>query len=72
LWTRSTVALAAADREAVVVIARVCCWDTPCPAWALPVLLRGLDALAESLGLTSKIKSRHVETVHANYVRAEP
>ena len=61
LWTRSTFALQAADREAVVTIARVCCWDTPCPPWALPVLICGLDALALSLGLTTRNKSRPVE-----------
>ena len=71
-WERSTIALQAADREAVVVIARVACWDTPCPAWALPVLRCGLDALAESLGLTTRNKSRHVEILADSYARAEP
>ena len=70
LWTRSTFALQAADREAVVTIARVCCWDTPCPPWALPVLRCGLDALAESLGLTTRNKSPHVENLNPNLVRA--
>jgi hypothetical protein len=54
------------------VIARVACWDTPCPAWALPVLRCGLDALAESLGLTTRNKSRHVEILADSYARAEP
>jgi hypothetical protein len=66
-WERSTFALAAADREAVVIIARVCCWDVPCPAWGLPVLRCGLDALAECLGLTTRNKSSHVE-MHAGAV----
>ena len=70
LWTRSTFALQAADREAVVTIARVCCWDTPCPPWALPVLRCGLDALAESLGLTTRNKSPHVKNLNPNLVRA--
>jgi len=52
------------------VIARVACWDVPCPAWALPVLCRGLDALAESLGLTTRRKSAHVENLNPNYVQA--
>ena len=69
-WRRSTFALAAAGPEAVQMIARVACWDVPCPPWALGVLRSGLDALAESLGLTSKIKSRHVENLHPNLVRA--
>ena len=70
LWRRSTFALAAADREAVVIIARVACWDVPCPPWALGVLRSGLDALAESLGLTTRNKSRPVENLNPNYVRA--
>jgi len=67
LWRRSTLALAAVGPEAVQMIARVACWDVPCPPWALAVLRSGLDALAESLGLTSKIKSRHVENLNPNY-----
>jgi hypothetical protein len=70
LWTRSTFALAAAGPQAIVVIARVCCWDVPCPSWAKPVLICGLDALAESLGLTTRNKSRRVENLNPNYVRA--
>jgi len=70
LWARSTFALQAADPEAVVMIARVACWDVACPPWALPVLRRGLDALAESLGLTTRNKSPHVENLNPNYVRA--
>jgi hypothetical protein len=53
-WTRSTLAL---DREAVVIVARVACWDVPCPAWGLSTLITGLNALAESLGLTTGYKS---------------
>ena len=69
LWRRSTFALAAAGPEAVQMIARVACWDVPCPPWALPVLICGLDALAESLGLTTRNKSRPVENLNPDYVR---
>jgi|SRR6187455_1858403 len=72
LWSRSTFALAAAGPEAVQMIARVACWDVPCPPWALPVLICGLDALAVSLGLTTRNKSRPVENLNPNYVRASP
>jgi hypothetical protein len=68
LWTRSTFALQAADREAVMVIARVCCWDAPCPVWGLGVLRCGLDALAESLGLTTRNKSSRAENLNPNHV----
>jgi hypothetical protein len=72
LWTRSVFALTAAHPQAILVTARVCCWDVPCPPWALPVLRCGLDALAESLGLTTRNKSEFVKTVHPNHVQAEP
>jgi hypothetical protein len=57
-WRRSVFALTSAE---VLITARVCCWDAACPPWALPVLRCGLDALAESLGLTTRNKSRPVE-----------
>ena len=66
-WERSVRLL---NRAEVVVTARVCCWDVPCPSWAKPVLICGLDALAESLGLTTRNKSRRVENLNPNYVRA--
>ena len=58
-WERSVNALNSVE---IQITARVCCWDVACPAWGLPVLRSGLDALAESLGLTTRNKSPRVET----------
>lgn len=60
LWTRSTFALQAAHPQALIMVARVACWDMP-SSWGLPVLICGLDALAVELGLTTRSKSRPVE-----------
>jgi len=67
LWTRSTFALQAAHPQALIIVARVACWDLP-SSWALPVLICGLDALAECLGLTTRNKSRPVENLNPNHV----
>jgi hypothetical protein len=63
-WERSVNNLNSVE---IQITARVCCWDVPCPAWGLPVLRCGLDALAECLGLTTRNKSSHVE-MHAGAV----
>ena len=68
-WYRSIFALGAAHTQAIVMTARVCCWDVPCPIGGLAMLRCGLDALAESLGLTTRNKSRPVENLNPNYVR---
>jgi hypothetical protein len=52
----------------IQITARVCCWDVPCPPWALPVLRCGLDVLAESLGLTTRNKSSRAENLNPNHV----
>jgi len=52
------------------VTARVCCWEIPIPTGMLAVLCSGLDALAESLGLTTRNKSPRVENLNPNLVRA--
>ena len=65
LWRRSVSVLSPAE---VVVTARVCCWEVACPAGMLAVLCSGLDALVESLGLTTRNKSPHVENLNPNYV----
>ena len=67
-WTRSVFALTAAHPQAIMITARVCCWDMPCPAGRLTVLICGLDALAESLGLTTRRKSEFVENLNPNHV----
>ena len=53
-WFRSAFALTPAE---VIVTARVCCWEIACPEGMMAVLRSGLDALAESLGLTTRNKS---------------
>jgi hypothetical protein len=67
-WLRSAFALHAIP-GGIIVTARVCCWDVPCPIWGLALLRSGLDALAESLGLTTRHKSEFVENLNPNYVR---
>jgi hypothetical protein len=66
-WERSVSALTPAE---VLVTARVCCWEIPIPTGMLAVLCSGLDALAESLGLTTRNKSPRVENLNPNLVRA--
>ena len=65
-WERSVNALNSVE---IQITARVCCWDVPCPPDRLTVLRCGLDVLAESLGLTTRNKSRPVENLNPNYVR---
>jgi hypothetical protein len=67
-WTRSAFALAAADPDAIVVVTRVAIWDMPYPAWGMAILCRGLDVLAESLGLTTRNKSSRAENLNPNHV----
>ena len=67
-WVRSASALHAIP-GGIVVTARVCCWDVPCPVWGLAMLRSGLDTLALSLGLTTRNKSQPVENLNPNYVR---
>ena len=66
-WFRSAFALTPAE---VLVTARVCCWEIACPEGMMAVLRSGLDALALSLGLTTRNKSRPVENLNSNYVRS--
>jgi len=66
-WERSVNALNSVE---IQITARVCCWDVPCTPWGLPVLRCGLDALAESLGLTTRNKSSRAENLNPNFVRA--
>ena len=68
-WVRSASALHAIP-GGIVVTARVCCWDVPCPIWGLAMLRSGLDALALSLGLTTRNKSSRAENLNPNFVRA--
>jgi len=68
-WTRSTLAL---DREAVVMVARVACWDMPCPAWGLSTLITGLNALTQTLGLTTQDKSGRCGNASWNTASALP
>jgi len=67
-WERSVRLL---NRAEVVVTARVCCWDVPCPKDELSTLQTGLNLLAMALGLTTRHKSDFVETVDPNHVRAD-
>ena len=66
-WVRSASALHAIP-GGIVVTARVCCWDVPCPIWGLAMLRSGLDALALSLGLTTRNKSSRAENLNPNHV----